>query len=75
MTFKMRGYSPFTKTDSPEKENKIKNYIKNNMKSFSDEDEQKKHDQKLMSQVNSMSDGETIYEWNEKTGEVKSYKR
>ena len=38
----MRGYSPFTKTDSPEKANEIKNFIKNNMNKMSDKELMKK---------------------------------
>ena len=64
MAFKMKGYSPFTKTDSPEKTKEIKNFIKDNMKTMSDKE--------LMRKVNSMSDGETMYNWNPKTGEVES---
>ena len=63
----MRGYSPFTKTDSPEKANKIKSFIKNNMNKMSDKE--------LMKKVNSMSDGKTEYNWNPKTGEVESHNK
>ena len=59
--------SPFSKTDSPEKEKEIKNFIKNNMNNMSDNE--------LMKKVNSMSDGETEYNWNKKTGKVESHKK
>ena len=63
----MKGFSPFTKTDSPEKANKIKSFIKNNMNKMSDKE--------LMKKVNSMSDGKTEYNWNPKTGEVESHEK
>ena len=63
----MKGFSPFTKTDSPEKANEIKNFIKNNMNKMSDKE--------LMKKVNSMSDGKTEYNWNPKTGEVESHNK
>ena len=63
----MKGFSPFTKTDSPEKANKIKSFIKNNMNKMSDKE--------LMKKVNSMSDGKTEYNWNPKTGEVESHNK
>ena len=63
----MEGFSPFTKTDSPEKANKIKSFIKNNMNKMSDKE--------LMKKVNSMSDGKTEYNWNPKTGEVESHNK
>ena len=59
--------SPFDKTDSPEKEKEIKNFIKNNMNNMSDNE--------LMKKVNSMSDGETEYNWDKKTGKVESHKK
>ena len=67
MAFKMKGYSAFTKTDSPEKANEIKSFIKNNMNKMSDVE--------LMKKVNSMSDGKTEYNWNPETGEVESHKK
>ena len=67
MAFKMQGYSPYTKTDSPEKASEIKSFIKNNMDKMSDSD--------LMKKVNSMSDGKTEYNWNPKTGKVESHKK
>ena len=66
MAFKMRGYSAFTKTDSPEKAGGIMSFIKNNMNKMSDKD--------LMKKVNSMSDGKTEYNWDKKTGAVESHK-
>ena len=61
----MKGYSPFTKTDSPEKASEIKSFIKNNMNKLSDKE--------LMKKVNSMSDGKTEYNWNKETGAVESH--
>tara|TARA_R100001463_G_scaffold2322_1_gene9912 strand:+ start:945 stop:1154 length:210 start_codon:yes stop_codon:yes gene_type:complete len=65
MAFKLKGYSAFTKTDSPKRESEIKNFIKDNMNKMSDSE--------LMKKVNSMSDGKTEYNWNPKTGEVQSH--
>ena len=65
MGFKMKGYSPFTKTESPEKANEIKRFISDNMNKMTD--------QQLMKNVKSMSDGKTEYNWNPETGQVKSH--
>ena len=65
MAFKMRGYSPFTKTDSPEKASEIKSFIENNMNKMSNKD--------LIKKIKSMSDGETEYNWNTETGAVESH--
>ena len=61
----MRGYSPFTKTDSPEKASEIKSFIENNMNKMSNKD--------LIKKIKSMSDGETEYNWNTETGAVESH--
>ena len=65
MAFKMSGFSPFTKTDPPKQQEKIKEFIKNNMDKMSDKE--------LMVEIGKMSDGKTEYNWNPKTGEVESH--
>ena len=67
MAFKMKGFSAFTKMDSPKKANEIKSFIKNSMDKMSDKE--------LMSKVHDMTDGKTEYTWNPKTGEVNSYNK
>ena len=67
MGFKMKGYSAFTKTDPPERQKKIKSFIKNNMNKMSDS--------KLASKIHDMTDGKTEYVWNPKTGKVNSYSK
>jgi len=67
MAFKLKGYSAFAKLDAPEKQNKIKSFIKNNMNKMSDSE--------LMSNIHDMSDGKTEYTWNPKTGKVNSYNK
>ena len=62
MAFKMVGFSAFTKVDTPEKQSEIISYIKNNMNSMSNE--------KLMAEVNKMSDGTKEYNWDNETGKV-----
>ena len=72
MAYRQKGWSPFTKMDDEAKKKEITTYIKNNMKSFSDADEQEKHDTELAATVRKMSDGKTDYNWNiEKDGTKK----
>ena len=59
----MKGFSAFTKTDPPKKE-EVKTFIKNNMDKMSDKD--------LMAKVAKMSAGE--FSWNPNTGEVEAGK-
>ena len=66
MAFKMKGYSAFTKTDSPKKQKEIKTFIKNNMNNMTNEE--------LIAEIDSMSDGETKYNWDLETGEVETKK-
>ena len=82
MAFKMSGWSPFkketpiegskhdkggVKVDSEKEKELITQHIKDNMHVYSDAE--------MMKQVNSMSDGNTEYNWNTETGEVESHEK
>ena len=64
MAFKMKGFSPFTKTDPPETQRNIAFRIRQLVKN-------EESDKVIKKEIKKMSDGKHKYEYNRETGQVK----